>query len=33
VIWAAAGTPHHVFALDPGELPRLTGAQTADFTA
>lgn len=33
VIWAAAGTPHHVFALDPAELPRLTGAQTADFTA
>ncbi|MGR3371170.1 YbaK/EbsC family protein [Pseudooceanicola nanhaiensis] len=33
LIWAAAGTPHHVFALDPAELPRLTGAQTADFTA
>ena len=32
-IWAAAGTPCHVFSLDPAELPRLTGAKTADFTA
>ncbi|WP_375690252.1 YbaK/EbsC family protein [Pseudooceanicola sp. LIPI14-2-Ac024] len=31
VIWAAAGTPHHVFALKPADLPRLTGAQVADF--
>ncbi|MBK1635610.1 YbaK/EbsC family protein [Rhodovulum adriaticum] len=31
-IWAAAGTPRHVFALDPHVLPDLTGAQVADFT-
>lgn len=31
-IWAAAGTPRHIFALDPQLLPGLTGAQTADFT-
>ncbi|MBY5973591.1 YbaK/EbsC family protein [Ferrimonas balearica] len=31
-IWAAAGTPRHVFAMDAHILPRLTGAQTADFT-
>jgi prolyl-tRNA editing enzyme YbaK/EbsC (Cys-tRNA(Pro) deacylase) len=32
VIWAAAGTPHHVFALKPADLERMTGAQPADFT-
>ncbi|CUH83643.1 YbaK/EbsC family protein [Thalassovita mediterranea] len=32
VIWAAAGTPHHIFALDPQILAPLTGAQQADFT-
>lgn len=31
-IWAAAGTPRHIFALDPRLLPGLTGAKTADFT-
>ncbi|WP_323783128.1 YbaK/EbsC family protein [Thalassovita sp.] len=31
-IWAAAGTPHHIFELHPRELPRLTGSQVADFT-
>lgn len=31
-IWAAAGTPRHVFAMDAHILPRLTGAQVADFT-
>ena len=31
-VWAAAGTPHHVFALNPAVLPQLTGAQHADFT-
>lgn len=31
-IWAAAGTPHHIFPLDPADLPRMTGAQPADFT-
>ncbi len=33
VIWAAAGTPHHIFELHPSDLPRLTGAQAADFTS
>lgn len=32
-VWAAAGTPHHVFAIEPADLERLTGAQTADFTS
>lgn len=32
VIWAAAGTPHHVFRCRPSELPELSGAQLADFT-
>ncbi|TCM86055.1 YbaK/EbsC family protein [Rhodovulum steppense] len=31
-VWAAAGTPRHVFALDPHVLPALTGARLADFT-
>jgi prolyl-tRNA editing enzyme YbaK/EbsC (Cys-tRNA(Pro) deacylase) len=33
VLWAAAGTPRHIFPLSPGALQRLTGAETADFTA
>ena len=32
-IWAAAGTPHHVFPMNPVDLAPLTGAQIADFTA
>ena len=32
-IWAAAGTPHHVFAIDPLRLMQLCSAQYADFTA
>ncbi|WP_319823624.1 YbaK/EbsC family protein [Thalassovita sp.] len=32
-IWAAAGTPHHIFEMDSAELPHITGAQAADFTA
>lgn len=32
-VWAAAGTPHHVFAISPADLIRVTGAVTADFTA
>lgn len=32
VVWAAAGTPRHVFAIAPGDLLRITGAQVADFT-
>lgn len=32
VIWAAAGTPRHVFPLAPDVLLTLTGATLADFT-
>lgn len=32
-VWAAAGTPRHVFAIAPADLLRLTGATMADFTA
>jgi prolyl-tRNA editing enzyme YbaK/EbsC (Cys-tRNA(Pro) deacylase) len=28
VVWAAAGTPHAVFPIEPRELLRITGAQT-----
>ncbi len=31
IIWAAAGTPHHVFSAEPLELMRLAQAETADF--
>lgn len=30
-VWAAAGTPRHVFAIAPGELRVATGAQVAAF--
>jgi prolyl-tRNA editing enzyme YbaK/EbsC (Cys-tRNA(Pro) deacylase) len=32
VVWAAAGTPRHVFAVDPRDLLRVTSSQVADFT-
>jgi prolyl-tRNA editing enzyme YbaK/EbsC (Cys-tRNA(Pro) deacylase) len=32
-VWAAAGTPRHIFSIPPGELHRITGAEIADFTA
>lgn len=32
VVWAAAGTPRHVFAIDPFVLARIAGATLADFT-
>jgi prolyl-tRNA editing enzyme YbaK/EbsC (Cys-tRNA(Pro) deacylase) len=32
-IWAAAGTPHHVFEITPKVLRETTGASPADFTA
>ena len=32
LVWAAAGTPHHVFCLPPAEMARLSDAQIADFT-
>ncbi|WP_417603308.1 YbaK/EbsC family protein [Primorskyibacter flagellatus] len=31
-VWAAAGTPRHIFQIDPTEIMRLTGAETAQFT-
>ena len=31
-VWAAAGTPHDVFGIAPGELQRVTGAEVADVT-
>lgn len=33
IIWAAAGTPRHVFGITPEKLIEITGAQVADFTA
>jgi Cys-tRNA(Pro) deacylase len=32
-VWAAAGTPRDVFAVDPAELVRLTGGQVAPLRA
>lgn len=32
-VWAAAGTPRHVFAIAPADLLRATGARVAAFTA
>ena len=32
-VWAAAGTPRHVFGIDPAELLRIARADQADFTA
>jgi prolyl-tRNA editing enzyme YbaK/EbsC (Cys-tRNA(Pro) deacylase) len=32
-VWAAGGTPRHVFPVPPADLPRLTGAVVAEFTA
>jgi prolyl-tRNA editing enzyme YbaK/EbsC (Cys-tRNA(Pro) deacylase) len=33
VVWAAAGTPRHIFRVNPRDLLRLSGAVEADFTA
>lgn len=30
-VWAAAGTPQHIFAIAPADLLRITGATVADF--
>jgi prolyl-tRNA editing enzyme YbaK/EbsC (Cys-tRNA(Pro) deacylase) len=30
VLWAAAGTPHSVFRIDPGRLVELTGGRWVD---
>lgn len=32
-LWAAAGTPRHIFAISPGDLLRFTEATRAEFTA
>ena len=32
-VWAAAGTPRHIFAIPPAQLQRITGAKLAEFTA
>lgn len=32
-VWAAAGTPRDIFAMAPGDLRHLSGAEPADFTA
>jgi len=32
VVWAAAGTPRHIFSIDPKQIAPLTGASLADFT-
>lgn len=31
-VWAAAGTPRHIFAIAPDRLLEITGARPADFT-
>ncbi|MES2542081.1 MAG: YbaK/EbsC family protein, partial [Pseudomonadota bacterium] len=31
-VWAAAGTPRHMFSVEPHALVRATGAILADFT-
>ena len=31
LVWAAAGTPRHIFAIAPRMLHRITGAEAADF--
>ena len=33
VVWAATGTPRHIFAIAPGVLQRITGARVTDFAA
>ena len=33
IVWAAAGTPHHVFAISPPLLEEMTSAQISDFAS
>ncbi len=33
IVYAAAGTPRHIFPIDPTALLAMTGAKAADFTA
>ena len=32
VVWAAGGTPRHLFPIDPADLLRISGAERAEFT-
>lgn len=32
-IWAAAGTPHHVFRANPADVAKITSAQVSEFTS
>lgn len=32
MVWAAAGTPRHVFGINPAELQRFSDAEVSDFT-
>ena len=32
IVWAAAGTPHHVFGLEPARMQQISAAQVADFS-
>ena len=32
-VWAAAGTPRHVFAVNPADLKRIMGVEVFDFTS
>lgn len=32
MVWAAAGTPRHVFGIDPNELQKISGSELSDFT-
>ena len=32
VVWAAAGTPHHVFSISPDTLSKVTNSTVSDFT-
>jgi len=33
LVWAAAGTPRHIFSLDPAVLPTPIDGEATDFTA
>ncbi|MEO9682695.1 MAG: YbaK/EbsC family protein [Tateyamaria sp.] len=33
LIWAAAGTPHHVFRANPADILKISDAQQTDFTS
>lgn len=33
LIWAAAGTPHHVFGLNPARMMKISGSEVIDFAS